>query len=165
MPLRTLYPLPRLPGFSTSRSVGSLAAIRPNNLRRVVARPVIDDDDFGIPSLRVHVGQHFLEGRAQARALVVGRNHDAVRGIQKQFSVLSSQFSVGGTEVPRAGSRGTVIVRCGFRISEVGGGPNTSGAKARADFHDSYAALEGPLFHGCAGIQVVHTRVKSKSEE
>jgi hypothetical protein len=40
----------------------------------------------------VYVRQHLFEGCAQARALVVGGNHDAVGGIQGQ--VLGSQFSV-----------------------------------------------------------------------
>jgi hypothetical protein len=39
--------------------------------------------------LRVHVCEHLLERRAEARALVVGRNDDAVSGLQKQLSILS----------------------------------------------------------------------------
>ena len=90
-----------------------------NNLCRVVAGPVVDDDDLGVPSLLVNVAQHFFQRRAESRALVVRRNHDAVGGVQRQFSILGSQFSV-GTEVCKLVSSGSPIVRCAFGISEIG---------------------------------------------
>ncbi len=52
------------------------------DFRGVVARPVVDDDDFRIPAFLMDVGQHFLQRRAQAGALVVGRDDDAVNGAQ-----------------------------------------------------------------------------------
>ncbi len=116
MPLRTLYPLPRLPGFSTSRSAGFFAAKVSNNFCRVVARSVVDDDDFRIPAAGMHVGQHLFESCAQARALVIGGNHDAISGLQKRFSVLSGKASTGRD----SGAGNSVVIVLGrFRISEI----------------------------------------------
>jgi hypothetical protein len=86
----------------------------PNNLCGIVAGAVIHDDDFRIPAAGAHVGQHFLERRAQARALVIGGNHEAVGRIQN--AVLSSHSNA-PTLISQEG--GNVIVRCRFRISEM----------------------------------------------
>jgi hypothetical protein len=74
---------------------GILRGVSLNNVGRIVAGSVIDHDDFRIPSSGVDVAQHLLECRAQARALVVGGNHDAVSGLQKQFSVSVLSFQSG----------------------------------------------------------------------
>jgi hypothetical protein len=65
----------------------------------------------------MHVGQHFGESGAQAGALVVGRNHDAV--FQKKFSVLSSRLDRRMAESWISRANCLVIVRCGFGISEI----------------------------------------------
>ncbi len=49
-----------------------------NNLRRVVARSVIYNDDFGVPAKIRHVGEDLLQGRAEARGLIVSGDDDAV---------------------------------------------------------------------------------------
>ncbi len=48
-----------------------------DDLRGVVCRPVIDDQDFGIPGLRLHTLQDALERTLDAGALVVRRDDDA----------------------------------------------------------------------------------------
>ena len=65
MPLRTLYPLPRLPGFSHQTQDGILRGEQANDVGGVVARAVVHDDDFGVPALRVHVGEHPIQRRAR----------------------------------------------------------------------------------------------------
>ena len=67
------------------------SGVRSNDVGGIVAGSVIDHDDFRIPSSGANIGKHFIESCAQARALVVGWDHDAVSGLQKQsrFSVLS----------------------------------------------------------------------------
>lgn len=63
-----------------------------DNISGVVAGSVIDDDDFGVPVLRVDVGENLCERRAEASAFVVGGNDDGVSGGQNSFSVLDSQY-------------------------------------------------------------------------
>ena len=90
--------LATIAGIFYQAECGIFRGVCPNDVGGIVAGTIINDDDFRIPSSGVNVGQHLLESRAQALALVVGGDHDAVSGLQIQFSVLGSQFS-GAAEV------------------------------------------------------------------
>src|ERR1700750_1606893 len=75
---------------------GILCGKLSNDLCSVVTGPVVHNDDFSVPSLRVHVGKHLLQAGCQPRALVVSRNDDAVRGYQinsRRFSALGSELT------------------------------------------------------------------------
>src|SRR5579863_846321 len=59
------------------RIMGGEAA---DDFRGIVGRAIIYHDDFSIPLLSVNVGEDLLERGAEARALVIGRDDDAVFG-------------------------------------------------------------------------------------
>lgn len=71
---------------------GGLGGKGSNDLCRVVTGTIVYDYDFCVPVFSMNVAENFLEAGSEARALIVGRDHDTVFRRQK---VLSSRLSVG----------------------------------------------------------------------
>jgi len=63
-----------------------------NDLCRVVTGTIVYDYDFCVPVFSMNVAENFLEAGSESRALIVGRDYDAIFRRQK---VLSSWLSVG----------------------------------------------------------------------
>jgi hypothetical protein len=96
-----------------------------DEIRSVIPRAVVDDDNFGIPSPRRDVVQNTIECRAQARGFVVSRNDDAVLGHQafgrqRQAEGLDEGITAKAEQVPAAegGVKSSDLALAGEKIEE-----------------------------------------------
>ena len=81
-----------------------------NDLCRLISRTIVYDYDFCVPGLSKNVAQDFLEAGAEARALIVGRDHDAVFRRQKSSQFLTLSVSDYGEALKTSPDQGFAIV-------------------------------------------------------
>ena len=68
MPVADAVSLTMIAGIFDQTQSGIFRSERLHDFSGVVARAIVDDDDFGIPALLMHVGENLLE-EAPRRAL------------------------------------------------------------------------------------------------
>ena len=94
-------PFPAVPWILYQAHFGILRRKTGHDLRRTIARAVVDDNNFGAPSVLAHMGHHRLQRAADALVFVVGGDNDAVFWLH---STQAGTISKGSLELPTSGS-------------------------------------------------------------